>query len=96
MRATFSNEETLEKAPKEGIFTNLYVKHPLTNEDIPVYVANYVLSTYGTGAIFVPARDRDFMFKNFNLPIKRVIEPHDNKADFLLTGSGKVINSDFK
>ena len=97
--ATFSNEETLEKAPKEGIFTNLYAKHPFTNEDIPVYVANYVLSTYGTGAIFgVPAHDdRDFMFaKNLNLPIKRVIESFDNKADFLpYTGSGKVINSDF-
>ena len=71
----------------------------MTNEDLPVYVANYVLSTYGTGAIFgVPAHDdRDFLFaKNFNLPIKRVIEPYDNKADFLpYTGSGKVINSDF-
>ena len=71
----------------------------MTNEDLPVYIANYVLSTYGTGAIFgVPAHDdRDFMFaKNFNLPIKRVIEPHDNKADFLpYVGSGRVINSDF-
>ena len=97
--ATFSNEETLEKAPKEGVFTNLFVKHPFNNQKIPIYIANYVLSTYGTGAIFgVPAHDeRDYMFaKKYNLPILRVVNPHDEEINELpYTGTGKIINSDF-
>jgi leucyl-tRNA synthetase/predicted alpha/beta hydrolase family esterase len=64
--------------PKEGIFTGLYVENPANKERIPVWVANYVLSGYGTGAIMaVPAHDeRDFEFaKKYDLPIKIVIEP---------------------
>ena len=97
--ATFSNEETIEKAPKEGVFTNLFVKHPFNNQNIPIYIANYVLSTYGTGAIFgVPAHDeRDYIFaKKYNLPILRVVNPYDEEIDELpYTGTGKIINSDF-
>ncbi len=98
-KRTFSNEEMLEKGPKEGIFTNVYVKHPFTNKKIPVYVANYVLSTYGTGAIFgVPAHDeRDFMFaKQYKIPIIKVVEPKEiSKKELPFTGEGKIVNSDF-
>ena len=54
----------IDKGPKEGVFTSLFVKHPFTKKELPVYVANYVLSSYGSGAIFgVPAHDeRDYLF----------------------------------
>lgn len=62
---------------KEGIFTGSYIKHPLNGENIPLYIANFVLAAYGTGAIMaVPAHDqRDFDFaKVYNIPIKVVIQ----------------------
>lgn len=62
---------------KVGYFTGAYAKHPLTGEDIPLWVANYVLMDYGTGVVMgVPAHDeRDFAFATkYNLPIKKVIE----------------------
>lgn len=67
---------------KEGLFTGHYAINPLTNEKIPIYVANFVLMEYGTGAIMsVPAHDqRDFEFaKKYNLPIKVVIIPNNDK-----------------
>jgi leucyl-tRNA synthetase len=67
---------TAADAPKEGMFTGAYARHPLTGEDVPIWIANYVLLDYGTGAVMaVPAHDtRDFAFaKQYNLPIKRVI-----------------------
>ncbi|PPR27289.1 MAG: Leucine--tRNA ligase [Alphaproteobacteria bacterium MarineAlpha9_Bin4] len=97
--STFANEEMIEKAPKEGVFTNMYVKHPFTEKKIPIYIANYVLSTYGTGAIFgVPAHDeRDFVFaKKYDLPIIKVVDPEDSAAqDLPYTGAGTLINSEF-
>jgi len=63
---------------KTGAFTGAYVKHPLTDADVPVYVADYVLMNYGTGAVMmVPAHDeRDFAFaKKYDLPVKWVIAP---------------------
>lgn len=63
---------------KTGIFTGVRVPHPLTGEDVPVWVADYVLGSYGTGAIMaVPAHDeRDYAFaRAFNLPVRTVIEP---------------------
>jgi len=69
---------------KDGIFLETYIEHPITKQDIPVYVANYVLSEYGTGFVMgVPAHDqRDFDFaKKFNIPIIPVICPYDNKID---------------
>ncbi|HIP91932.1 MAG TPA: leucine--tRNA ligase, partial [Thermotoga sp.] len=65
-------------AKKEGIFIGRYAINPVNNEKIPIYVANYVLMEYGTGAIMaVPAHDqRDFEFaKTYGLPIKVVIQP---------------------
>jgi len=63
---------------KEGIFTGLYAIHPLTGDKVPIWVANFVLMEYGTGAIMaVPAHDqRDFEFaKKYNIPIKPVVMP---------------------
>lgn len=71
-------ERTSEDKEKTGAFTGAYVIHPLTGEKIPVWVADYVLSEYGTGAVMmVPAHDeRDFQFaKKFDLKIKNVIQP---------------------
>jgi leucyl-tRNA synthetase len=87
---------------KEGLFTGHYAINPLTNEKIPIYVANFVLMEYGTGAIMsVPAHDqRDFEFaKKYNLPIKVVIIPNNDKQAELenITGAfeeeGILINS---
>lgn len=67
---------------KDGIPLGVHVVNPLTNEEIPLWVANYVLMDYGTGAVMgVPAHDqRDFEFaKKFNLPIKVVIKPLDKE-----------------
>jgi leucyl-tRNA synthetase len=69
-------EADLATQEKEGMFTGLYVRHPLTNESIPVWVGNYVLMSYGDGAVMgVPAHDeRDFAFAlKYDLPIKQVI-----------------------
>jgi leucyl-tRNA synthetase len=73
---------------KEGVFTGAYCRNPFTGEDIPIYLANFVLMEYGTGAVMaVPAHDqRDFEFaKRYRLPIRVVIEPKDRplKADEL-------------
>jgi leucyl-tRNA synthetase len=68
---------TDEKQEKEGVFTGAYAVNPLNNEKVPVWVANFVLMEYGTGAIMsVPAHDqRDFEFaKRYGLPIRIVIQ----------------------
>jgi len=68
---------------KRGCFTGEYVINPINNEEIPIWVANYVLMEYGTGAVMaVPAHDqRDFEFaKKYNLPIRVVIQPKDKEV----------------
>jgi len=96
---TFSNEEMIDKGPKEGILTDLFVINPITKTKLPVYIANYVLSTYGTGAIFgVPAHDdRDYLFaEKYKLPVINVVKPYDSEITNLpYTGPGTIINSDF-
>lgn len=80
---------------KTGVFTGAYAAHPLTGESIPIWVADYVLLGYGTGAIMaVPAHDdRDFAFADkFDLLIKPVIEPPE-PTDEIYVGAGKMINS---
>ncbi len=71
------NEEYGEKE-KTGVFSGIYAINPATNEKTPVWISDYVLAGYGTGAIMaVPAHDeRDFEFANkFHLPVRKVIEP---------------------
>ncbi len=73
-----------QQAEKEGLFLDLFVIHPLTGQKIPVWVANFVLSEYGSGAVMaVPAHDeRDFEFaKKYGLPIKYVIKPKKGELD---------------
>lgn len=73
-------ERTAEGALKEGIFTGRYVINPVNGERVPLWVSNYALMEYGTGAVMaVPAHDqRDFEFaKKYNLPVKLVIQPSD-------------------
>ncbi len=70
-------EADLAVAEKKGMATGLFVKHPVTGEAVPVWIANYVLMSYGSGAVMaVPAHDeRDFEFANkFGLNIKQVID----------------------
>lgn len=74
------SEAELALTEKKGIFSGVYVSHPITQELIPVWITNYVISEYGTGAVMgVPAHDeRDFSFaKNYNLPIKQVITSNE-------------------
>ncbi|MBF0781137.1 MULTISPECIES: leucine--tRNA ligase [unclassified Granulicatella] len=82
---------------KTGVFTGSYAINPINNEEIPVWIGDYVLSSYGTGAIMaVPAHDeRDFEFaQTFNLPIKRVLT--NGKSDVLpFIEDGEHINSEF-
>ncbi len=71
-------ERTAEGAEKEGMFTGRYVINPVNNDKVPIWVANYVLMEYGTGAVMgVPAHDqRDFLFaRKYQLPMKIVIQP---------------------
>jgi leucyl-tRNA synthetase len=81
---------------KTGVFTGLYALNPANNEKIPIWIADYVLPGYGTGAIMaVPAHDeRDYEFaQKFNLPILEVIEkPKEYEGSY--NGEGKIINSD--
>ncbi|MFW6138656.1 MAG: leucine--tRNA ligase [Spirochaetota bacterium] len=73
-----------EDYTKEGIFTGEYVTNPLNNEKLPLYIANFVLMEYGTGAIMaVPAHDqRDFEFaRKYNIPIKVVIQDPSGTLD---------------
>jgi leucyl-tRNA synthetase len=73
-------ERTSEGTEKEGIFTGSYVINPVNGERVPLWVSNYALMEYGTGAVMaVPAHDqRDFDFaKKYSLPIKIVIQPSD-------------------
>ena len=81
-----------------GVFTGSYAINPLTNGEIPIYVSDYVLSGYGTGAIMaVPAHDsRDYAFaKHFNLPIIPLIEGADISEESFDAKEGKMMNSGF-
>ncbi|CAM8385291.1 leucine--tRNA ligase [Candidatus Methylopumilus universalis] len=93
-------EADLATAEKIGIDSGLRAIHPLTQKEVPIWIANYVLISYGSGAVMaVPAHDeRDFHFaKKYNLNIEQVIEPIDAKTMNLEEGAytdyGRLINS---
>ncbi|OZU88519.1 leucine--tRNA ligase [Virgibacillus indicus] len=82
---------------KTGVFTGAYAINPVNNEKMPIWVADYVLMSYGTGAIMaVPAHDeRDYEFATkFELPIVEVVEGGDISKEAYI-GDGKHVNSDF-
>jgi len=96
-----TTEEAIANAEKIGFNTNFNAKHPfIKNKNIPVFVANFILMDYGTGAIFgCPAHDqRDYDFaKKYKLDIIPVVKPENetNNTNQAYTGDGKIINSDF-
>lgn len=80
---------------KSGVFTGAYATHPLTQIKIPIWISDYVLMEYGTGAIMaVPGHDaRDFEFaQKFSLPVQRVLESVESLP---FEGEGKLCNSQF-
>ncbi|MBQ6446657.1 MAG: leucine--tRNA ligase [Bacillus sp. (in: Bacteria)] len=82
---------------KTGVFTGAYAINPANGEKMPIWIADYVLVSYGTGSIMaVPAHDeRDYEFaKTFNLPIKEVVAGGNVEAE-VYTGDGEHVNSDF-
>ena len=102
-RQAARNKSDLERTDlakdKSGVFTGGYVDNPVNGDKIPVWVADYVLISYGTGAIMaVPAHDsRDFAFaKKFQLPIRTVVAPADGRpvpVDAVFEEDGRAVNS---
>ena len=92
-------ERTELAKEKSGVFTGAYAINPVNGEKIPIWIADYVLASYGTGAIMaVPAHDtRDFEFaQKFNLPVLQVVQPNDAKTDWQgFTDDGVSVNSGF-
>ena len=101
MKSTSDIARTATDAEKEGIFTGAYAINPMNGERVPIWIANYVLLEYGTGAIMaVPAHDqRDFEFaRKYDIPIRVVIKSEDSPADGAAmseayTGDGCMFNS---
>ena len=103
LKEKISKQTDIERGSTEiekiGGFTGRYVINPLNNEKVPIWIANYVLSDYGTGAIMaVPAHDeRDFEFaKKYGIEIRQVISPSGSNTDNfneVYTGEGIMINS---
>ena len=96
-----TSEEAIEKAEKKGVDTGLRIAHPFEARSVPLYVANFVLMDYGTGAVFgCPAHDaRDFEFaRKYALPILPVVQADNDQpptANEPYTGGGVLINSGF-
>ncbi|MEV0525183.1 leucine--tRNA ligase [Streptomyces sp. NPDC050439] len=96
-------ERQADAKEKTGVFTGVYATNPVSGEQVPVFIADYVLMGYGTGAIMaVPAHDsRDFAFaRAFNLPMRCVVEPADDRGtdpatwdDAFSSYEAKLINS---
>lgn len=90
-----SEVERKSTTEKTGVFTGAYATHPLTAQPIPIWISDYVLMDYGTGAIMaVPAHDeRDFEFaQKFELPVQRVLASDE---DLPFMGDGELIHSEF-
>jgi len=83
---------------KTGVWLGAYAINPVNNKKIPIWISDYVIMSYGTGAIMaVPGEDeRDWDFaKKYNLPVVRTIDPGENFDGGAFTGEGLLINSDF-
>jgi leucyl-tRNA synthetase len=104
MRLASVKAEDLETAEKVGFFTGRHAVNPFNGEKLPIWVGNFVLMEYGTGAIMtVPAHDeRDFEFcRKYGLPVRVVVQPEGlaaldgatMKAPFVEHGGGKLVNS---
>ncbi|MFQ6678704.1 MAG: leucine--tRNA ligase [Fidelibacterota bacterium] len=101
-KETASRKSDLERGElnkeKTGVFTGSYAINPVNDEKIPIWIADYVLMSYGTGAIMaVPGQDqRDWDFATeFNLPIIRTVKTSDGFDSKAFTGDGPAINSEF-
>jgi leucyl-tRNA synthetase len=93
-----TERERITDKTVSGVFSGSYAIHPFTNELLPIWISDYVLAGYGTGAIMaVPAHDsRDYAFaKHFNLPIIPLIEGCDVSEESFDAKEGIMINSDF-
>ena len=91
-------ERTELQKEKTGVFTGAYAINPANKELIPIWIADYVLYSYGTGAIMaVPGQDeRDWAFAaKYDLPIRRTVQPPPDFTGLAYTGDGTAINSDF-
>jgi leucyl-tRNA synthetase len=97
--ASKSDIERQSEKVVSGQFTGAYVLHPFTKNEVPVFIADYVLAGYGTGAVMaVPSGDqRDYLFaKKYNLPIIPILDAQQNlESEADATKEGKYINSDF-
>ncbi len=92
-----SERERMEQRKKTGVFTGAHAQNPVNGKYIPIWVADYVLATYGTGAIMaVPGQDdRDWEFaEKYGLPIVRTVKPPDDFVGYAYLGDGPAINSD--
>ncbi len=93
-----TERERIADRSVSGVFTGSYATHPFTGEPLPIWISDYVLAGYGTGAIMaVPAHDsRDYAFaRHFNLPIVPLIEGCDITEESFDAKEGVMINSDF-
>lgn len=89
-------DRTQLNTDKTGVFTGAYAINPVNGDEVPIYIADYVLLSYGTGAVMaVPAHDeRDYEFaKKYDLPIRQVVEGDISENAYI--GDGKHINSSF-
>ena len=101
MKKTDRIKRSAEDLEKEGVFTGSYCINPVTNARMPIYLANFVLMEYGTGAVMaVPTHDqRDFEFaRKYDLPLQVVINPEGESLDpptmtEAFTGEGIMVNS---
>lgn len=102
-QAQGTSEVAIEAGEKKGHDTGLKAIHPFDGRELPVYIANFVLMEYGTGAVFAcPAHDqRDLDFaRKYNLPVTVVVQPKDHDGDLIIedeafTEEGVLVNSDF-
>jgi leucyl-tRNA synthetase len=94
-----TERERLSEVKKiTGVFTGSYAVHPFSGEKLPIWLSDYVLIQYGTGAVMsVPAHDsRDYAFaKHFQIPVREVVSGGDISVESYDAKSGKLINSDF-